>query len=163
MALNWLVDNYARIAEWLASAGRVAGLWTAFSDLDASVGTGEEERITIEESTDENIHLDSLAVAQHDGKVMIDEADTTITAGEKVLLMGESGTGKSTLIRAIAGLWPWVRGRCGYRRVRRSRSCRNGLTCRSGLCGRYYPILTLAKLTPIRPYGARSSAAACGD
>ena len=88
MALNWLVDNYARIAEWLASAGRVAGLWTAFSDLDASVGTGEEERITIEESTDENIHLDSLAVAQHDGKVMIDEADTTITAGEKVLLMG---------------------------------------------------------------------------
>ena len=107
MALNWLVDNYARIAEWLASAGRVAGLWTAFSDLDASVGTGEEERITIEESTDENIHLDSLAVAQHDGKVMIDEADTTITAGEKVLLMGEIGTGKSTLIRAIAGLWPW--------------------------------------------------------
>jgi ABC-type uncharacterized transport system fused permease/ATPase subunit len=77
VALNWLVDNYARIAEWLASAGRVAGLWTAFSDLDASVGTGGEERITIEESTDENIHLDSLAVAQHNGKVMIDEADTT--------------------------------------------------------------------------------------
>jgi ABC-type uncharacterized transport system fused permease/ATPase subunit len=28
-----------------------------------------------------------------------------------VLLMGESGTGKSTLIRAIAGLWPWGSGR----------------------------------------------------
>jgi vitamin B12/bleomycin/antimicrobial peptide transport system ATP-binding/permease protein len=41
---------------------------------------------------------------------MIDEADTTIIAGEKVLLMGESGTGKSTLIRAIAGLWPWGSG-----------------------------------------------------
>jgi putative ATP-binding cassette transporter len=110
VALNWLVDNYARIAEWLASAGRVAGLWTAFSDLDASVGSEEEERITIEESVDENIHLDNLAVAQHDGKIMIDEADTTIAAGEKVLLMGESGTGKSTLIRAIAGLWPWGSG-----------------------------------------------------
>ena len=41
VALNWLVDNYARIAEWLASAGRVTGLWTAFTDLDASVGIGQ--------------------------------------------------------------------------------------------------------------------------
>ena len=110
VALNWLVDNYARIAEWLASAGRVTGLWTAFSDLDASVGTAESERITIEVSPDGAIHLDSLAVAQHDGRTMIDEADTVIAAGQKVLLMGESGTGKSTLIRAIAGLWPWGSG-----------------------------------------------------
>ena len=110
VALNWLVDNYARIAEWLASAGRVTGLWTAFSDLDASVGTEESERITIEESPDSDIHLDGLAVAQHDGRTMIDEADTVITAGQKVLLVGESGTGKSTLIRAIAGIWPWGSG-----------------------------------------------------
>jgi putative ATP-binding cassette transporter len=41
---------------------------------------------------------------------MIDDADTMITAGQKVLLMGASGTGKSTLIRAIAGLWPWGSG-----------------------------------------------------
>ncbi len=110
VALNWLVDNYARIAEWLASARRVTGLWSAFSDLDASVGSVEDERISIEQSADEHIHLDGLSVAQHDGRVMIDEADTTIAAGEKVLLMGESGTGKSTLIRAIAGLWPWGSG-----------------------------------------------------
>jgi putative ATP-binding cassette transporter len=110
VALNWLVDNYARIAEWLASAGRVAGLWTAFSDLDASVGIVENERITIEESPDGDIHLDDLAVARHDGRTMIHEADATIVAGQKVLLMGASGTGKSTLIRAIAGLWPWGSG-----------------------------------------------------
>jgi vitamin B12/bleomycin/antimicrobial peptide transport system ATP-binding/permease protein len=110
VALNWLVDNYARIAEWLASAGRVTGLWTAFSDLDASVGVDESDRISIVDSPDGDIHLDGLAVAQHDGRIMIDEADTVITAGQKVLLMGESGTGKSTLIRAIAGLWPWGSG-----------------------------------------------------
>ncbi len=110
VALNWLVDNYARIAEWMASAGRVTGLWTAFADLDASVGIVDSERITIEDSPDNNIHLDGLSVAQHDGRIMIDEADTVIIAGQKVLLMGESGTGKSTLIRAIAGLWPWGSG-----------------------------------------------------
>jgi putative ATP-binding cassette transporter len=26
------------------------------------------------------------------------------------LVAGESGTGKSTLVRAISGLWPWGRG-----------------------------------------------------
>ena len=111
VALNWLVDNYARIAEWLASVGRVVGLWTALSDLDASVGESETDRITVEDSADEDLHLDGLSIAQHDGRVMIDEADTTIRRGEKVLLMGDSGTGKSTLIRAIAGLWPWGSGR----------------------------------------------------
>jgi len=110
VALNWLVDNYTRIAEWLASAGRVTGLWSAFSELDASVGTEDNERITIEESPDNDIHLQGLCVAQHNGLVMIDETDTVIAKGDKVLLMGESGTGKSTLIRAIAGLWPWGSG-----------------------------------------------------
>lgn len=63
VALNWLVDNYSRIAEWLASVGRVSGLWTAFSDLDASVGTVESQQITTEESPDSNIHLDAIAVS----------------------------------------------------------------------------------------------------
>ena len=30
--------------------------------------------------------------------------------GERVLVAGESGTGKSTLVRAISGLWPWREG-----------------------------------------------------
>jgi vitamin B12/bleomycin/antimicrobial peptide transport system ATP-binding/permease protein len=40
----------------------------------------------------------------------VNEADIEIARGEKVLVVGESGTGKSTLVRAIAGLWPWGSG-----------------------------------------------------
>ena len=111
VALNWLFDNYPRIAEWLASAGRVTQLWAAFGRLDASVGTNSGDRIMIADSPDQNIRLEGLSVAQYNGRVMIDEADTVIEPGDRVLLMGESGSGKSTLIRAIAGLWPWGSGR----------------------------------------------------
>jgi putative ATP-binding cassette transporter len=120
VALNWLVDNYSRIAEWLASAGRVTGLWTAFSDLDASVGIVDSERITIEDSPDSDIHPmtwpSRSMTADHD------EADTVITAGQ-TLRMGESRTGKS-VDPCRCGLWPWVRA--AYPPARRSPSCRNG-------------------------------------
>jgi len=110
VALNWLFDNYPRIAEWLASAGRVTGLWAAFGKLDASVGTDAADRIVISDSPDRSLKLVGLSVAQYNGRVMIDEADTSVAPGDRVLLTGESGTGKSTLIRAIAGLWPWGSG-----------------------------------------------------
>jgi putative ATP-binding cassette transporter len=42
---------------------------------------------------------------------MLLESHAIIARGEKVLLVGASGTGKTTLVRAVAGLWPWGAGR----------------------------------------------------
>jgi putative ATP-binding cassette transporter len=109
VALNWLVDNYPRIAEWLASVGRVIGLWTALGSLDATTGDGHV-RIHIGESEDDAIHIHALSVSQHNGRVVIEDAENFIVKRERILLTGASGTGKSTLIRAIAGLWPWGTG-----------------------------------------------------
>lgn len=33
-----------------------------------------------------------------------------LTAGQTYLLSGKSGTGKSTFLKAIAGIWPWIEG-----------------------------------------------------
>src|SRR6202008_332686 len=41
---------------------------------------------------------------------VVDDTAVVIKSGERVLVAGESGTGKSTLVRAIAGLWPWGGG-----------------------------------------------------
>jgi vitamin B12/bleomycin/antimicrobial peptide transport system ATP-binding/permease protein len=41
---------------------------------------------------------------------VVKDAEVDISPGERVLVVGESGTGKSTLVRAIAGLWPWGEG-----------------------------------------------------
>lgn len=108
VAFNWLVENYIRVAEWFASWTRVHELWSAFQGLAET--ERKDERIAIGESPDDHIHLRGLSVAQHNGRVVIDEAETQFAPGEKVLVQGESGSGKSTLIRAIAGLWPWGTG-----------------------------------------------------
>jgi vitamin B12/bleomycin/antimicrobial peptide transport system ATP-binding/permease protein len=47
---------------------------------------------------------------------VVDEAEVAIKQGERVLIAGDSGTGKSTLIRAIAGLWPWGEGKIEVRK-----------------------------------------------
>ena len=100
-----------RLADWFASAQRVAELNDALDQLDATIGKhGFSETITIRDSPDDCMHLCALHISQHDGKVMIEDADVVIQPGEKVLVRGESGSGKSTLIRAIAGLWPWGEG-----------------------------------------------------
>ncbi len=111
LALNWLADNALRLADWFASARRVTQLSDAIDRLDASLGPiGQGETIKLGVSPDNRVHLRDLNIALHDGKLMIDGAEAIVSPGEKVLVKGESGTGKSTLIRAMAGLWPWGSG-----------------------------------------------------
>jgi putative ATP-binding cassette transporter len=105
-AFNWIVDNYPRLAEYAASARRVAGLLVSLDRLDQSDLTS----IKRGEADGAAIRLKDVSVELTDGTVVIDEADIAIKLGEKVLLAGESGSGKSTLVRAIAGLWPWGEG-----------------------------------------------------
>lgn len=81
--------------------------------------------IAISDSPDENVHLCDLSIFLHDGNVMIEGDDAIIPPGEKVLVQDESGEGRSMLIRAMAGLWPWDRGKCFSPVARNRYSCRN--------------------------------------
>lgn len=109
-ALIWFVDNFVRLAEWFASVRRVDELAEALEALDVGTIMEGETQIALGESEDGAIHIDDLSVAHSNGRIVIADASVEIAPGEKVLIAGESGTGKSTLIRALAGLWPWGSG-----------------------------------------------------
>ena len=108
-AFGWLVDNYPRLAEWTAGARRIASLMVSLDALEkaeAGEGTGRIER----GETKYALKLNDLSVTLDDGTAVVSDAEVAIEPGERVLVAGESGTGKSTLVRAIAGLWPWGDG-----------------------------------------------------
>src|ERR1043165_1532920 len=108
-AFNWIVDNYPRLAEWTASARRASNLLVAIDGLE-HIEDSESGAISRGEGGKAAIRLKDVSVALSDGTVVVDDADVTVEFGERVLVQGESGTGKSTLVRAIAGLWPWGEG-----------------------------------------------------
>jgi putative ATP-binding cassette transporter len=95
----------------------VAVLLAAIDDLER-VEQGGKHAI-IQRTEDEEsaaLRLRGLSVTLNDGTIVVDDADAKVELGERVLVAGESGTGKSTLVRAIAGLWPWGEGQISIRR-----------------------------------------------
>jgi vitamin B12/bleomycin/antimicrobial peptide transport system ATP-binding/permease protein len=110
-AFNWLVDNYPKMADWTASARRVASLMIALDALEEAEHSEGVGRITIDrEGKGPALRLQDLSVRLNDGTAVVDDTDVSIAPGERVLIAGASGSGKSTLVRAIAGLWPWGGG-----------------------------------------------------
>ena len=112
-AFGWLVDNYPRFADWTASARRIASLMVSLDALESAEkeGVGHIHRGTTRETA---LRLNNVSVTLDDGTSVINETEVSIAPGEKVLVVGESGTGKSSLVRAIAGLWPWGSGTIQY-------------------------------------------------
>ncbi len=109
-AFNWLVDNYPRLADWTASARRVSSLMVSLDGLERAESGDGIGRIERSETSDAALRLRNLSVTLDDGTEVVKDAEVDIAPGERVLVAGESGTGKSTLVRAISGLWPWGEG-----------------------------------------------------
>jgi putative ATP-binding cassette transporter len=110
-SLNWFVDKFPLLADWRSHIERVAALEDTFEDAESLEA---DEAIHLVRGPDEHgrevLAFRDLQVGHPDGNIVIADANVEIRAGEKVLIVGESGTGKSTLFRAIAGLWPWGSG-----------------------------------------------------
>ena len=54
----------------------------------------------------DRVGVTGLCCRTPDGGVLFDNMTFSVQPGERLLIMGPSGVGKSSLLRIIAGLWP---------------------------------------------------------
>jgi putative ATP-binding cassette transporter len=107
-SLRWFVDNLSQIADWRATLLRVV----AFRDALAVVDTigADTGRIEVVASPSDRLELDDLQLALPEACAMLDQSRVEISPGERIQILGEAASDKSTLFRALAGMWPWGAG-----------------------------------------------------
>ena len=108
-SLSWFINVYTAFAEWRATVDRLIGFHNLLeaAKQDQRLAPGVE----MLDGLDATLRFDELELALPTGETLVSNSNLDIAHGSRVLLQGPSGSGKSTLFRAIAGIWPFGKGR----------------------------------------------------
>jgi putative ATP-binding cassette transporter len=105
-ALSWFVDAYTSFANWKATVDRLVGFTESLDRVRQLKVEGERG-----DGAAESLSLQELSIDLPLGKPLLAATSLELKRGEDVLVSGPSGAGKSTLFRALAGIWPYWKGR----------------------------------------------------
>ena len=107
-SLSFIITSYTEIAEYQAVVQRLSGFREKMSEIAAERRAPQPIEI---ERGGTGVEIETLDLNLPDGGVLRPDIALSATPGKPLLITGSSGVGKSTLLRAIAGLWPFGRGR----------------------------------------------------
>jgi putative ATP-binding cassette transporter len=110
-SLRWFIDNFSVIADWRATLLRVASFRDAL--INTAEPRGFESRIEYTEGDPGVFTIDNLEIVSSANADKLKETNVVVRAGERAVILGAPGTGKTQLFRALAGLWPWGSGHIG--------------------------------------------------
>jgi putative ATP-binding cassette transporter len=107
-ALSFFVKAYSDIADWKAVLNRLAGF---DASMDWAKGLDHvDPRVELVADGVTALHADDLSVALPTGKEIVRVSDLVIEPADRVLVTGASGSGKTSLFRALGGVWPFGSG-----------------------------------------------------
>ena len=109
-SMSFFITAYRQLAEWRAVIERLAGFQLGAAAARTAAATPPAIEVAHGEAKTA-VGIEDVTVALPDGKPLVSGAGLSIPSGDHVLVTGPSGSGKSTLFRAIAGIWPFGKGR----------------------------------------------------
>jgi len=109
--------SYAKIAEWKALMDRVAQFEMAMERLDQPDPAGQA--LAVSAAAGDELSIDGVTLRLPTGEAIAYAPDVSLAPGQRLLVDGPSGSGKSSLTRALAGIWPLGDGRIRIPRAAR--------------------------------------------
>jgi putative ATP-binding cassette transporter len=103
--MSWFIFRYKDVADLVATVRRLHRFLEAVDDVAA-----RKPAVQRVPSADGMLRIRQLTLRTPDGRALIYIPDLALKAGETVWLRGASGLGKSTLVKALAGIWPHGEG-----------------------------------------------------
>ena len=102
--LSFFRNTYDSFAEYKATLDRLTG-------FHYSVEAAQKQSKTDMTDHPTDVIFQHLSVKSLMGKILIKDLNLTLTQGNSLLIQGQSGVGKTTLLRTIAGLWSYAEGK----------------------------------------------------
>ncbi len=108
-ALTFFVNYYTYLTAFKSVVDRLNSFDAA---IEAAQALSEAGPARIASAVDTpRVDIENVDVLLPDGQCLVETKHLVLSRGESVALSGASGSGKSTLFRAIAGIWPYGKGR----------------------------------------------------